>query len=199
MRRCGGANRRIIWRSVSRLRSSRRSGCSTWPTACWQARTTPRWLPPCPPCCPTAVGLDGLIGGQAADLLATDRQIDFETLERIHRGKTGALFVASAAAGALTAGAGTDQQQWLAAFAKNLGLAFQIIDDLLDVEGDPTETGKAVREDARKTTFVSFSGVAGARQLAVELCQTADRALMPFGRRADRIRELSAFVARRSG
>jgi geranylgeranyl diphosphate synthase, type II len=146
-----------------------------------------------------AVGLDGLIGGQAADLLATDRQIDFETLERIHRGKTGALFVASAAAGALTAGAGTDQQQWLAAFAKNLGLAFQIIDDLLDVEGDPTETGKAVREDARKTTFVSFSGVAGARQLAVELCQTADRALVPFGRRADRIHELSAFVARRSG
>jgi geranylgeranyl diphosphate synthase type II len=145
-----------------------------------------------------AVGLDGLIGGQAADLLATDRQISFETLEQIHRGKTGALFVASAAAGALTAGAGADQQQWLVAFAKNLGLAFQIIDDLLDVEGDPAETGKAVREDARKTTFVSFSGVAGARQLAMELCETADRALAPFGRRADRIRELSAFVAARS-
>lgn len=145
-----------------------------------------------------AVGLDGLIGGQAADLLATDRQISFETLEQIHRGKTGALFVASAAAGALTAGAGADQQQWLVAFAKNLGLAFQIIDDLLDVEGDPAETGKAVREDARKTTFVSFSGVAGARQLAMELCETADRALAPFGRRADRVRELSAFVAARS-
>jgi geranylgeranyl diphosphate synthase type II len=145
-----------------------------------------------------AVGLEGLIGGQAADLLATDRQISFETLERIHRGKTGALFVASATAGALTAGAGAEQQQWLGAFAKNLGLAFQIIDDLLDVEGDPAETGKAVREDARKTTFVSFSGVAGARQLAAELCQTADRALAPFGRRADRIRELSAFVVARS-
>jgi geranylgeranyl pyrophosphate synthase len=146
-----------------------------------------------------AVGLDGLIGGQAADLLATDRQISFETLEEIHRGKTGALFVASATAGALTAGAGAHQQQWLAAFAKNLGLAFQIIDDLLDVEGNPAETGKAIREDARKTTFVSFSGVAGARQLALELCQTADRALAPFGRRADRIRELSAFVAGRRG
>ena len=145
-----------------------------------------------------AVGLEGLIGGQAADLLATDRQISFETLEQIHRGKTGALFVASTAAGALTAGAGADQQQWLVAFAKNLGLAFQIIDDLLDVEGDPAETGKAIREDARKTTFVSFSGVAGARQLAMELCETADRALAPFGRRADRIRELSAFVAARS-
>ena len=68
-------------------------------------------------------------------------------------------------------------------YAKNLGLAFQIIDDLLDVEGDPGETGKAVREDVRKTTFVSFSGVEGARQLAPELCQTADRALEPFGRR----------------
>jgi geranylgeranyl diphosphate synthase type II len=145
----------------------------------------------------TAVGVDGLIGGQAADLLATDQRIDFETLEQIHRGKTGALFVASATAGALTAGSSADHQQWLGAFAKNLGLAFQIIDDLLDVEGDPAETGKAVREDVKKTTFVSFSGVAGARQLATELCQTADRALVPFGRRADRLRELSAFVAGR--
>jgi geranylgeranyl diphosphate synthase, type II len=145
-----------------------------------------------------AVGPDGLIGGQAADLMATDSQISFETLEQIHRGKTGALFVASATAGALTSGAGADQQQWLAAFAKNLGLAFQIVDDLLDVEGDPAETGKAIKADLKKTTFVSFSGVAGARLLAAELCQTADRALAPFGRRADRVRKLSAFVAGRS-
>jgi geranylgeranyl diphosphate synthase type II len=145
-----------------------------------------------------AVGTDGLIGGQAADLLATDQQITFEMLERIHRGKTGALFSAAATAGGLTAGAGRQSVSALAAFAKNLGLAFQIIDDLLDVEGDPAETGKAVREDARKTTFVSFSGVEGARQLAGELCHTADRALTPFGRRADRLRELSAFVAGRS-
>ena len=144
-----------------------------------------------------AVGLDGLIGGQAEDLLAADQRVSFEIIERIHRGKTGALFVASAAAGALTAGAGPDQRQWLGAFAKNLGLAFQIIDDLLDVEGNPEETGKAVRADLKKTTFVSFSGVAGARQLAGELCQTADRALTPFGRRADRLRALSAFVAAR--
>jgi geranylgeranyl diphosphate synthase type II len=145
-----------------------------------------------------AIGTDGLIGGQSADLLATDREIAFETLEQIHRGKTGALFVASASAGAMTAGASIDQQHWLCAFAKNLGLAFQIVDDLLDVEGDPAETGKAVREDIRKTTFVSFSGVAGARQLATELCQTADMALAPFGARAERVRALSAFVAGRS-
>jgi geranylgeranyl diphosphate synthase type II len=145
-----------------------------------------------------AIGVDGLIGGQAADLLATDRSIDFETLERIHRGKTGALFVAAAAAGAVTAGASDYAVASLSAYAKNLGLAFQIVDDLLDVEGDPAQTGKAVRGDARKTTFVSFSGVSGARQLAKELCDTADRALQPFGRRADRLRELSAFVAGRS-
>jgi geranylgeranyl diphosphate synthase type II len=145
-----------------------------------------------------AVGTDGLIGGQAADLLATDRQISFQMLERIHRGKTGALFSAAATAGAIVAGAPADAVASLAAYAKNLGLAFQIVDDLLDVEGDPAQTGKAVREDAKKTTFVSFSGVDGARQLALELCQTADRALEPFGRRADRLRDLSRFVAARS-
>ena len=145
-----------------------------------------------------AVGTEGLIGGQATDLLATDQQISFQTLERIHRGKTGALFGAAAIAGAIIAGGSPDAVSSLGAYAKNLGLAFQIIDDLLDVEGDPAATGKAVREDAKKTTFVSFSGVAGARQLAIELCQTADRALEPFGRRADRLRDLSQFVAARS-
>jgi geranylgeranyl diphosphate synthase type II len=145
-----------------------------------------------------AVGTDGLIGGQAVDLLATDQQISFETLERIHRGKTGALFSAAATSGAIIAGAPGDAVGSLAAYAKNLGLAFQIIDDLLDVEGNPAETGKAVREDAKKTTFVSFSGIDGARQLALELCQTADRALEPFGQRADRLRDLSKFVAGRS-
>jgi geranylgeranyl diphosphate synthase type II len=145
-----------------------------------------------------AVGTDGLIGGQAADLLATEREIDFDLLERIHRGKTGALFSASAVAGAMTASADPDSIAALSAFAKNLGLAFQIIDDLLDVEGDPATTGKAIRKDARKTTFVSFSGIDGAHLLASELCQTADRALAPFGRRADKLRELSAFVAGRN-
>jgi geranylgeranyl diphosphate synthase type II len=144
-----------------------------------------------------AIGPSGLIGGQAIDLLATDQQINFETLERIHRSKTGALFVAAATCGAATAGAAAEPIAALTAFAKNLGLAFQIVDDLLDVEGDPAVTGKAVREDARKTTFVSFSGVEGARQLAAELCETADRALASFGGKADRLRELSAFVASR--
>jgi geranylgeranyl diphosphate synthase type II len=144
-----------------------------------------------------AVGPDGLIGGQAADLLATDQQISFEMLERIHRGKTGALFSAAATAGAVTVNGPAESIAALQAFAKNLGLAFQIIDDLLDVEGDPLVIGKPVREDIKKTTFVSFSGIHGARQLATELCQTADSALSSFGRRGGRLRELSAFVASR--
>ncbi|TAK13078.1 MAG: polyprenyl synthetase family protein [Acidobacteria bacterium] len=144
-----------------------------------------------------AVGLDGLIAGQAEDVLATDAVIDFTTLERIHRRKTGVLFSAAAQAGAVTAGANDAAIASLTAYAKNLGLAFQIVDDLLDVVGTPEETGKAVRADARKTTFVSFSGIDGARDLAAELCATAERALEPFGARANALRELARFVAGR--
>lgn len=144
-----------------------------------------------------AIGSDGLVGGQAEDLLATEHQISFETLERIHRRKTGALFSGAATAGAMTGGASSDQVAAVAAYAKNLGLAFQIVDDLLDVEGNPAETGKAPRQDLKKTTFVSFSGAEGARQLAAELCRTADASLESFGRRGDRLKQLSAFVAAR--
>lgn len=143
------------------------------------------------------IGTGGLIGGQAEDLLATERDVTFERLERIHRLKTGVLFSASATGGALTAGALPSQVNALAAYAKNLGLAFQIVDDLLDVTGTQAETGKTVRRDEKKTTFVSFSGPLGARELAVELCATATEALTPFGARADRLRELAEFVARR--
>lgn len=144
-----------------------------------------------------AVGLDGLVAGQAEDVLAIDHTLSFETLERIHRRKTGVLFSAAATAGALSAGGSADDVAALTAYAKNLGLAFQIVDDLLDVTGTPEETGKAVKSDARKTTFVSFSGVEGARELALELCRTATRALAPFGRRAAHLGELADFVAAR--
>lgn len=144
-----------------------------------------------------AVGLEGLIAGQAEDVLATDAAIDFNTLERIHRRKTGVLFSAAAQAGAVTAGANEAAIASLTAYAKNLGLAFQIVDDLLDVVGTEEETGKAVRADARKTTFVSFSGVDGARELAAELCASAERALEPFGARANALRALAHFVASR--
>jgi farnesyl diphosphate synthase len=143
------------------------------------------------------VGSRGLIAGQADDLAAEQDAISFDRLERIHRLKTGVLFGAAATGGALAADASAAQVAAVGAYAKNLGLAFQIVDDLLDVEGDSTVTGKMTRTDLKKTTFVSFSGTAGARLLARELCDTAQQALAPFGRAADRLRELAAFVAAR--
>jgi geranylgeranyl pyrophosphate synthase len=97
-----------------------------------------------------AVGTAGLIGGQAADLLAGDRAISAGALERIHRGKTGALFGAAATAGALTAQGPPGAVAALQEYARHLGLAFQITDDLLDVEGRPELTGKTARADAGK-------------------------------------------------
>jgi geranylgeranyl pyrophosphate synthase len=143
-----------------------------------------------------AIGSGGLVGGQTEDLLTAE--ITFEALERIHRLKTGVLFGAAAAGGALAAGAAPGDVAPLAAYAKNLGLAFQITDDLLDVEGDPSVTGKRPRADAKRTTFVSFSGTDGARALARELCDTAVAALAPFAARGDRLREIATFVANRT-
>jgi geranylgeranyl diphosphate synthase type II len=101
-----------------------------------------------------AVGLDGLVAGQAEDVLATDAALSFETLERIHRRKTGVLFSAAATAGALTAGGSAADIAALTAYAKNLGLAFQVVDDLLDVIGTPEETGK-VPAGSNLATFES--------------------------------------------
>src|SRR5688500_242590 len=109
-----------------------------------------------------AVGLDGMIAGQAMDLVMTDRPLDFPTLEFIHSRKTGALFMAAAALGAAASKATAPEQASLVAYAKNLGLAFQIVDDLIDVVGAAGEAGKDVGQDLKKTTFVSFSGIDGA-------------------------------------
>jgi farnesyl diphosphate synthase len=85
----------------------------------------------------------------------------------------------------------------MGAFAKNLGLAFQIVDDIIDAVGAEAEAGKDVGKDLKKTTFVSFSGVDGARQLAEELIVAATSALAPFGTRAQPLRELARYVVTR--
>lgn len=144
-----------------------------------------------------AVGTDGMIAGQARDLSATDRDIDFATLEFIHSRKTGALFVACAAMGAMAAAAAPSDTAAVKAYAKNLGLAFQVVDDLIDVAGRAAQAGKDVRQDLKKTTFVSFSGVEGAEQLARELAQSSQAALRPFGARGRALRELALYVVTR--
>ncbi len=144
-----------------------------------------------------AVGTEGLIAGQAADVALTDRTFDFATLEFIHSRKTGALFTVSAAIGAAAARAAAAEQRAIVAYAKNLGLAFQVVDDLIDVEGRATEAGKDVGQDAKKTTFVSFCGPAGARQLAQELAAASQEALAGFGPRAAPLLDLARYVVTR--
>ncbi|HUG53538.1 MAG TPA: polyprenyl synthetase family protein [Vicinamibacteria bacterium] len=144
-----------------------------------------------------AVGLDGMIAGQSEDLRMTDRPIDFQTLEFIHSRKTGALFMCAAALGATSARASAAETAAVTAYAKNLGLAFQIVDDLIDVTGEEATAGKDLGKDLKKTTFVSFSGVAGARQLAEELVTASQEALRGFGPRAQPLRELARYVVER--
>jgi geranylgeranyl diphosphate synthase type II len=140
-----------------------------------------------------AIGLQGMIAGQSMDLLMTDRKIDLSTLEFIHSRKTGALFAASGTLGARISGASEWQLAAIATYAKNLGLAFQIVDDLIDAVGD-AEAGKDTGKDAGKTTFVSFSGVEGARQLAEELMLASQEALQPFGSQAQTLIDLARYV-----
>jgi geranylgeranyl pyrophosphate synthase len=144
-----------------------------------------------------AIGMDGMIAGQSKDLEMTDRPLDFQTLEFIHSRKTGALFIASAELGAAAARASATERASMGAFAKNLGLAFQIVDDLIDAVGAEAEAGKDVGKDLKKTTFVSFSGVDGARQLAEELIVASISALAAFGTRAQPLRELARYVVTR--
>jgi geranylgeranyl diphosphate synthase, type II len=145
-----------------------------------------------------AIGSDGLIGGQALDLLASPEETSLDVLEYIHSHKTGALFMAAGELGAMAADARRRDLEIVARFAKNLGLAFQISDDLLDVLGTPEETGKDTGKDERKVTFVKLLGVPGAQALAAELLGFAVESLAPLGRKADALREIARFVQHRS-
>ena len=141
-----------------------------------------------------AIGSGGLIGGQALDLASRPEELDLELLEYIHSHKTGALFMAAGELGAMAADARRKELEVISRFAKNLGLAFQISDDLLDVLSTPEETGKDVGQDAAKVTFVKLLGVDGARTLAAELLGFAVDSLAPLGKKADPLRELVRFV-----
>jgi len=144
-----------------------------------------------------AIGSGGLIGGQALDLASRPEYLDLDLLEYIHSHKTGALFMAAGELGAMAADARRRDLEVISRYAKNLGLAFQISDDLLDVVGNPEETGKDAGQDAARVTFVKLLGVDGARTLAAELLGFAVDSLAPLGRKADPLRELAGFVQHR--
>ncbi|HEX9161238.1 MAG TPA: polyprenyl synthetase family protein, partial [Thermoanaerobaculia bacterium] len=126
-----------------------------------------------------AVGWDGTIAGESVDLHSGESNLDFDTLEFIHSRKTGALFVAAAAVGGMLANADAATLRRIEIYAKNLGLAFQITDDILDVTADAAQLGKDVGKDAQRLTFVKLAGVDGARKLTSELVETSLSALTP--------------------
>ena len=141
-----------------------------------------------------AVGWDGSIGGEAVDLHSEESSLDFATLEFIHSRKTGALFVAAAAVGGMLANIHPAPLQRIEVFAKNLGLAFQITDDVLDVTSNPEVLGKDVGKDGQRLTFVKLAGVEGARKLSEELVETSLASIAPLGAPANPLRDLAVMV-----
>jgi len=147
-----------------------------------------------------AAGARGMVLGQAMDIAAetAETPLTIDQITALQAGKTGALFEWSAMAGARMAGADPEP---LRQYAQAFGLAFQIADDILDVEGDEARTGKRLQKDgaAGKATFVSLLGLEPARARAAELSETACAALAPYGTKAENLREAARFaISRRS-
>ena len=141
-----------------------------------------------------AVGWDGTIAGEAVDLHSEGSALDFNTLEFIHSRKTGALFVAAGAIGAMLANGDPAMVRRIEIYARNLGLAFQITDDVLDVTADAAQLGKDVGKDVDKLTFVRLAGVEGAKQLSRELVDTSLASIAGLRASADPLRELAVMV-----
>lgn len=141
-----------------------------------------------------SIGAEGCCAGQAADLAADPASLALEDLEAIHSRKTGALFVAAVRGGALSGGAGEEALEALTLFARNLGLAFQITDDVLDLSGDPERMGKDTRRDAHRANFATLFGVASSRKLVEELLESAVAALSPLGKKAAVLADLARVV-----
>jgi geranylgeranyl diphosphate synthase type II len=144
--------------------------------------------------------VNGMIGGQVHDLEGEGQHPTAALLEAIHRAKTGALLKASLRMGAIYAGAGDDQLQALSCYGEHIGLAFQIVDDVLDVEQSSEALGKTAGKDAqqKKITFPSVYGLERSREMAEQERIAARLALRDFDERAERLRELADFIVRRT-
>jgi len=140
-----------------------------------------------------AAGSRALIAGQVADLEAEGKKSARAELRFIHKGKTAAMIVASLRLGAMSANASKKQLQALTTFGENLGLAFQVIDDILDITQTSSKLGKSAGKDvaAQKTTYPALLGLEAARKEALRLTQAAQKALLPLGADADRLREIA--------
>ncbi len=141
----------------------------------------------------------GMVGGQVADLEGEGKPPNAQLLETIHRAKTGALLRASLRLGAIFAGATEAQYAAISCYGEHIGLAFQIVDDILDVEESSEVLGKTAGKDAQqqKITFPAVYGLDSSRQMAEQECERAHQVLEPFGDRAVRLHELANLIVRR--
>jgi farnesyl diphosphate synthase len=146
-----------------------------------------------------SAGTDGMVGGQMLDLMAENHSLEEEEVTRLQRLKTGSLIAFCCEAGALLAKASDSARVALRAYAHDIGLAFQIVDDLLDVEGDEGEVGKKTGKDeaAGKATFVTLMGAERARAQSEMLAAQAVQHLEVFVEKADPLRALARFVVHR--
>ncbi|HEY4113645.1 MAG TPA: farnesyl diphosphate synthase [Rhizomicrobium sp.] len=146
-----------------------------------------------------AIGHAGMIGGQAMDILLEGKNPDLAAVKRLQRMKTGALLTFSCEAGAILGNTPESARQAIIAYGQDLGVAFQITDDLLDAEGDSVLMGKAARKDAQrgKPTMVAALGLENARKEAEMLAGRASARLDCFGEKADLLRELAVYIVQR--
>lgn len=146
-----------------------------------------------------ASGTTGMVGGQVVDILSEQTKPTAELLQYIHNHKTGALIVASTRMGAILGGADEVQLEALTRYARNLGLAFQITDDILDVVGDARKIGKPVGSDEKneKATFPALFGLEQSRTMAADAVQAAVDALAPFGAAGATLAQLARYLLSR--
>jgi geranylgeranyl diphosphate synthase type II len=146
-----------------------------------------------------AAGISGMVGGQVADIESEGKEVDLPLLQYIHTHKTGAMILASIRVGARLGGASGETLQAFTRYAERIGLAFQIIDDILNVEGKAIALGKSTGTDLSrgKATYPSLLGLEESKRRATELVQLAVESLKPYGPEADPLREIARFIIAR--
>ena len=146
-----------------------------------------------------AAGCDGMVGGQMIDMEAGESRFDFGQIVVLQRMKTGALFEFCCESAAILGQAGTEHEERLRSYARDIGLLFQITDDLVDALGSTENAGKKTGKDAEqgKATLVSILGVAGAKQQVRKLAESATALLEPYGEKAKSLKQLAEFLVTR--